>query len=102
MQREQSSTRSAYWKEGRSEVIHRSLDHLLGLARHYRNEGCNWQAMDIFWKLSEDHAGTTQSMEAQMNLLEMAESYERHEEPHAARAVYERLSDSGADGRARA
>lgn len=92
MQFEQSAS-SPLWQERRWEVIHSSLDHLLAMARRYHSEGNVWQAMEMYWMLSEDHSGTAQSLEAEKSLLELAETYERDEERHLARAVYERLSD---------
>ncbi len=63
------------------------------MAHRYHNEGRVWQAMEMYWMLSEDHSGTEQSLEAQTSLLRLAESYARSDALHMARAVYERLSD---------
>lgn len=93
MQFEQSERQTALWQERRSGVIHHSLDHLLAMAHRYRSEGCLWQAMEMYWTLSEDHSGTAQAMEAQKSLLELADAYEHEDARHAARAVYERLSN---------
>ena len=46
----------------------------------------------MYWMLSEDHSGTSQSLDAQKSLLELAETYERADARHLARGVYERLS----------
>ncbi|KAF2988725.1 hypothetical protein OGR47_20065 (plasmid) [Methylocystis sp. MJC1] len=97
MQFEQSASRSVHWQECRSDVIHQSLDHLLAMAHRYRSEGNVWQAMEMYWMLSEDHAGTAQSLEAERSLLELAETYE-HDAQHLARALYERLSDLDGSG----
>ncbi|MGO9773919.1 MAG: hypothetical protein ACLPSW_31095 [Roseiarcus sp.] len=91
MQFEQSAARSAHGQEGRSDAIHRSLDHLLAMAHRYRREGNLRQAMEMYWMLSEDHSGTAQSLEAQKSLLELAEAYEHLDARRTARAVYERL-----------
>jgi hypothetical protein len=91
MQYEQSAVRSAHWQEHRSDAIHRSLDHLLAMAHHYRREGNLRQAMELYWMLSEDYSGTPQSIEAEESLLELAERYERDDARHTARAVYERM-----------
>jgi hypothetical protein len=50
--------------------------------------------MEMYWMLSEDHSGTAQSLDAQKSLFELAETYERDDSRHLARAVYERLSYS--------
>jgi hypothetical protein len=49
--------------------------------------------MEIYWMLSDDHPGTTQSFEAEKSLLELGEAYERGDARHLARAVFERLSE---------
>ena len=92
MQIQQSLSRRALWEERESEVSHRSLDHLLAMAHCYHNEGSVWQATEMYWMLSEDYSGTAQSLEARQSLLAMAETYERDNARHMARAVYERLS----------
>jgi len=89
---EQSGSRGDPWKERPKDVIDKSLDHLLAMAQQYAGEGKAWQAMEIYWTLSEDHGRTAQGREAQRRLLEMAESYERDDARHLARAVYQRLS----------
>lgn len=91
MQSEQSVSYGALWQERRSEAVHRCLDHLLIMAHRYRSEGNLRQAMEMYWRLSEDHSETAQAMEAQESLLELAEAYERDDARHTARAVYERL-----------
>ncbi|OIQ68702.1 hypothetical protein GALL_497030 [mine drainage metagenome] len=91
MQFEEPARRTTLWQEHRSDMIHRSLDHLLAMAHRYRNEGRVRQAMELYWMLSEDHSGTTQALEAQGCLLELADAYEREDARHTARAVYERL-----------
>lgn len=91
MQFEQATSQGVHWRERRSDVVHRSLDHLLAMAHRYRREGNLRQAMEMYWMLSEDHSGTAQALEAQECLLELAETYERDDERHTARAVYERI-----------
>lgn len=93
MQLEESARQTTLWQQRRSDTIHRSLDHLLAMAHRYRREGSLWQAMEMYWMLSEDHSGTAQAMEAQGSLLELADTYEHEDARHAARAVYERLSN---------
>lgn len=93
MQSERSLSYGALWQERRLDTVRQSLDHLLAMAHRYRSEGSLWQAMEMYWRLSEDHSETAQALEAQESLLELAEAYERDDARHAARAVYERLSD---------
>ncbi len=93
MQIERSGSRNALWQERQSDVIDRSLDDLLAMAHRYRSEGNMWQAMEIYWMLTDSHSGTAQALGAQMSLLELAETYEREDDArHIARAIYERLS----------
>ncbi len=91
MQFEEAASYSVHWRERRSDAVHRSLDHLLAMAHRYRREGNLRQAMEMYWKLLEDHPGTAQSLEAQESLLELAETYDRDNARHTARAVYERI-----------
>lgn len=91
MQFEQGASYGIHWRERRTNAVHRSLDHLLAIAHRYRKEGNLRQAMEMYWMLLEDHFGTAQSLEAQESLLELAESYERDDRRHTARAVYERI-----------
>jgi hypothetical protein len=63
------------------------------MAHHYRREGNFRQAMEMYWMLRDDYAGTRQSIAAEKSLMEMAEAYERDDALHTARAVYERLCD---------
>lgn len=91
MQFEELAPHTARWQAQRSDMIHRSLDHLLAMAHRYRRDGCLRQAMEMYWMLSEDHSGTTQALEAQGCLLELADAYEREDARRTARAVYERL-----------
>jgi hypothetical protein len=91
MQFEQATSYGIHWRERRTNAVHRSLDHLLAMAHQYRKEGNLRQAMEMYWMLLEDHSGTAQSLEAQESLLELAESYERDDGRHTARAVYERI-----------
>lgn len=93
MQVEQSQLHTAHWQERRSYTVHRSLDHLVAMAHRYRREGQLRQAMEMYWMLLEDHSATAQALEAQKSLLELADAFEREDERHTARAVYERLCD---------
>ncbi len=88
-----SETRHPIRLESPSDVVQRSLDDLLAMAHRYRREGSVWQAMEIYWMLSDDHPGTSQAFEAEKTLLELGEAYERDDSRHLARAVFERLSE---------
>ena len=94
MQYEPSVSRSISWQERESGVSHQSLDHLLAMARRYQSDGSVWQAMEMYWMLSEDHSGTAQSLNAQQSLPELAETYEPADARYLARAGYESLSYS--------
>jgi len=67
------------------------LVRLLAMAHRYRSEGNLGQAVELYWKLAEDYAGTPQADAARAVLLELAEGYERDDAPHMARSMYERL-----------
>lgn len=67
------------------------LDHLLAMAHRYRDEGHLWQAMELYWRLAEEHQGTRQAGAARAVLLELAMGYERSGARHLARSMYERL-----------
>ena len=85
MQPEQSSLSSALVEERPSDVTYQSVAHLLAMAHRYQRESKVCQAMDTYWMLLEDHAGTAQSHEAEESLLKLAETYERDDAPHSAR-----------------
>jgi hypothetical protein len=91
MQFEQSASHGSLFQDHQSNVVLRSLDHLLAMAQRYRREGNLRQAMEIYWKVSECHSETAQAQGAQEGLLELADVYERGGSRHQARAVYERL-----------
>jgi hypothetical protein len=61
------------------------------MAHRYRKQGNQRQAMEMYWMLLKGHSGTTQSLEAQVSLPELAKSYERDDGQPTARAVYERI-----------
>lgn len=73
------------------DVVGQSLGHLLAMADRYRQDGNISQAMELYWKLSEDYPGTAQSLEAEKHLLQLAEAYDCEKSRHRARAIYERL-----------
>jgi hypothetical protein len=91
MQVLQRHSHGAPFSHHQSEVIVRSLDHLMAMAQRFRTGGDLRQAMEIYWSLFEDHFNTAQGQAAEEELLNLAEFYEREGFSHQARAVYERL-----------
>jgi hypothetical protein len=71
----------------------RVLERLLGMARRYREEGKYLEASELFWALLEEHSETPQADAAKLELLALAEGYERAGNQHMARSMYERLLD---------
>ena len=67
------------------------LERLLAMAHRYRSDGNLRQAMELYWELAEDHAGTPEADAAKAVLLELAASYEREGARHMARSIYKRL-----------
>jgi hypothetical protein len=61
------------------------------MAQRHRAQGTLREAMELYWELAEQHAGTPQADAASAMLLELAERYERDDAPHMARSIYERL-----------
>lgn len=74
-----------------SEVGATLLDYLLAMADRYRREDRCWQAMELYWRLVEEHPATPQSRVAQRSLLELAAEYDRTGARRVARGIYERL-----------
>ncbi|WP_165227587.1 tetratricopeptide repeat protein [Aquisphaera insulae] len=75
------------------ELHHRAqvLDHLLGMARQYARNGSIRQAIELFFEVVADHAGTSQAVDAEEHLLAIAQHYEDQGELRQARGLYERL-----------
>ncbi len=67
------------------------IGRLLIMAQQYLNEGNLRQATEMCWKLVSDHPGTSEADAAKCILLELADSYERNDERHMARSIYEQL-----------
>lgn len=67
------------------------LGRLLKMAQQYQREGNLRQATELCWTLVDDHSGTAQAEEAKVVLLMLAEGYERSDDRHMARSMYERL-----------
>ncbi|EHL30095.1 tetratricopeptide repeat protein [Legionella drancourtii] len=67
------------------------LGRLLFMAQQYLAEGNLRQATEICWKLVSDHPGTVEADAAKGILLDLADSYERNDERHMARSIYEHL-----------
>ena len=72
---------------GRSRVLPR----LLAMADTYYQGGSLRQAIELYFELVRDHAGTTQADQAEERLLEVARTYERAGELRQARGIYEQL-----------
>lgn len=69
----------------------RVLNRLLAMADRYRSEGITMQAMEMYWKIYEDHPGTEQAERATDALLEIADGFEAEGARRLARSIYERL-----------
>ena len=67
------------------------IDRLLALARQYHKEGSIRQATEIYWTLAESHPDQPQGIASRVELLALAEGYERHGARHSARSIYDRL-----------
>lgn len=67
------------------------LGRLLKMAQQYQCEGNLRQATELCWTLVDEHPGTLQAKEAKVMLLMLAEGYERSDDRHMARSMYERL-----------
>ncbi len=98
MNNEMESSGSASASDGSSAAIGAAaslmvLERLLGMAKRYREDGKYLEASELFWKLVEEHAETPQADMAKMELLALAEGYERAGNQHMARSMYERLLD---------
>ena len=72
------------------------LDRLFAMAERFRSEGKLREAMELYWELAEEQAGTAEADAASAMLLELAAGYERTEAPHMARSIYQRLMANGA------
>jgi hypothetical protein len=98
MNNEMDSTGSASASDAASGATgaaasHSVLERLLGMARRYREEGKYLEASELFWALLEEHSDTPQADMAKVELLALAEGYERAGNQHMARSMYERLLD---------
>lgn len=67
------------------------LERLLVMAQEYQSEGDLRQAVELYWSIVEDHSGTPQAKTAKAALLDLADNYQRNNERHMARSMYERL-----------
>lgn len=63
--------------EANAGANHVLLEQLLAMAQQYRSEGNLRGAMDLYWKLAEDHPGTAEADAAKARLLELAAKYKR-------------------------
>ncbi len=67
------------------------LQHLIDMADQYSINGSPRQAIELYFELVIDHAGTEQSVEASERLLAVARQYKNNGELRQARGIYERL-----------
>jgi hypothetical protein len=72
---------------GRSRVLPR----LLAMADTYRKGGSLRQAIELYFEIVREHAGTPQAFQAEDRLIDVARSYERAGELRQARGIYEQL-----------
>ena len=61
------------------------------MADTYYQGGSLRQAIELYFELVRDHAGTPQAAQAEERLLEVARTYERAGELRQARGIYEQL-----------
>lgn len=74
-----------------SDADSRALDHVLGMADHYRADNLLRQAAEMYFEVLNGYHSTPESARAHQRLLEIAEHYENIGAPHQARGIYERL-----------
>ncbi len=67
------------------------LEHLIDMADQYSLGGSPRQAIELYFELVIDHAGTEQSVQACERLLAVARQYKNNGELRQARGIYERL-----------
>jgi hypothetical protein len=82
-----SETAPASTPHSRSRVLRR----LLAMADAYYQGGSLRQAIELYFGLVRDHAGTPQALQAEERLLEVARAYEHAGELRQARGIYEQL-----------
>ncbi len=67
------------------------LEHLIDMADQYSVSGSPRQAIELYFELVIEHAGTEQSVQACERLLAVARQYKNNGELRQARGIYERL-----------
>ena len=67
------------------------LEHLIDMANQYSISGSPRQAIELYFELVIEHAGTEQSIQACERLLAVARQYKNNGELRQARGIYERL-----------
>lgn len=72
---------------GRSRVLER----LLAMADTYYHGGSLRQAIELYFELVNDYAGTPEADEAEERLLDVGRDYEQSGELRQARGIYEQL-----------
>ena len=69
----------------------RVLEHLASMADQYARDGSVRQAIELYFELVTDHAGTDQAVHAGDQLLAIAQQYDGPRRTAQARGIYERL-----------
>ncbi len=69
----------------------RVLPRLLAMADTYFQGGSLRQAIELYFELVREHAGTPQALQAEERLLAVARNYEQAGELRQARGIYEQL-----------
>ncbi len=69
----------------------RVLPRLLAMADTYCQGGSLRQAIELYFEIVREHAGTPQALQAEDRLLDVARSYEQTGELRQARGIYEQL-----------
>ncbi len=69
----------------------RVLPRLLAMADTYYQGGSLRQAIELYFELVHDHAGSPQARQAEERLLAVARTYEQAGELRQARGIYEQL-----------
>jgi len=67
------------------------LEHLIDMADQYSLSGSPRQAIELYFELVIEHAGTEQSVQACERLMAVAQQYKNNGELRQARGIYERL-----------
>jgi hypothetical protein len=78
-------------QNGHAAICEMLLEHLIDMADQYSLSGSPRQAIELYFELVIEHAGTEQSVQACERLLAVARQYKNNGELRQARGIYERL-----------